>query len=51
MISGNLKVFSVGADWFYREMGEQGIEIYKIDWTPPPEIPEDIARILSAIKG
>lgn len=49
MIKGKLKVFNVGAEWFYMEMKKQDIDIYKIRWSPPVEIPEDISKILSAL--
>jgi hypothetical protein len=48
---GKLKVFNVGADWFYQEMKEQDIDIRPVDWTPPFEVPEDIAGILTSLKG
>ncbi len=51
MLEGKLKVFSVGADWFFREMQEQDMEVHKIDWAPPPETPDDIRDILSLLKG
>jgi len=51
MLKGNLKVFCVGADWFYQEMLAQKIDVKKVEWTPPPEVPEDIASILGALAG
>jgi hypothetical protein len=50
VIEGKLKVFSVGADWFYREMKKQDISLYKIDWSPPIEIPKDVSDILQRLK-
>ncbi len=50
MITGTLKVFSVGTDWFFNELQAQEIDVVKIDWVPPPEIPEDIQGILSSLK-
>ena len=48
---GKLKVFNIGADWFYQEMKGQDIDIMPVDWTPPVEVPGDIAGILQALKG
>jgi len=48
---GRLKVFNVGADWFYEEMKMQEIDIKQVDWTPPHEVPDDIANILASLKG
>ena len=50
-VIGRLKVFNVGADWFYEEMKMQGIDIQQVGWTPPVEVPEDIAGILASLKG
>jgi hypothetical protein len=50
MIEGKLKVFSVGAEWFYQEMDKQDIQLYKIDWTPPIEKPKDISDILTRLR-
>jgi hypothetical protein len=47
---GRLKVFNVGADWFYEEMNAQEIDVKPVDWTPPIEVPDDIGRILSSLK-
>ena len=47
---GRLKVFNVGADWFYEEMKAQEIDVKPVDWTPPIEVPDDIAAILNALK-
>lgn len=49
MIKRNLRVFNVGTDWFFSEMERQGIEMMKVAWTPPPEIPEDIKSILGLL--
>jgi len=49
MIRGNLKVFSVGTDWFFNELQVQEIPVVKIDWTPPPEVPQDIQAILASL--
>ena len=46
MIEGKLKVFSVGAEWFYQEMNKQDIRLY---WTPPIEKPKDINDILKRL--
>ncbi len=51
MIEGKLKVFCVGSDWFMREMESQKIDVSKIEWTPPPELPEDVAKILKKLGG
>ncbi len=48
---GKLKVFNIGADWFYREMKAQDIDVVPVDWTPPAEVPEDIAGILRSLGG
>ena len=48
---GKLKVFNIGADWFYEEMKAQEIDLMPVDWTPPAEVPEDIAGILGALGG
>ena len=48
MIEGKLKVFCVGSDWFMREMGSQKIDVSKVEWTPPPETPEDVAKRILA---
>lgn len=50
MIRKKLKVFSVGSDWFFKEMDKQKIELYKVSWSPPVELPDDIAKILKALK-
>jgi hypothetical protein len=47
---GRLKVFSVGAEWFYDEMKAQDIDVNPVEWIPPVEVPDDIARILSSLK-
>jgi hypothetical protein len=49
MIEGKLKVFAVGAEWFYQEMDKQDIKLYKIDWAPPVELPKDISNILKGL--
>lgn len=51
MIEGELKVFCVGSEWFLREMIGQNIDARKVEWTPPVEVPEDIARILKVLEG
>ncbi|HUH78521.1 MAG TPA: hypothetical protein VLY83_01350 [Methanoregula sp.] len=48
---GKLKVFTIGADWFYEEMVAQEIDAKPVDWVPPAEVPDDIAGILSSLKG
>jgi hypothetical protein len=50
LIEGKLKVFAVGAEWFYQEMKKQDIRLYKIDWAPPLELPKDIGDILKALR-
>ena len=50
MIKGKLKVFSLGADWFYQEMDKQDLDLKKVDWTPPIEVPDDIGDILKSIR-
>jgi len=50
VIEGKLKVFTVGAEWFYQEMNKQDIRLYKIDWAPPVELPKDISDILKALR-
>jgi hypothetical protein len=50
MIEGKLKVFALGAEWFYQEMDKQDMELYKIDWAPPVELPDDISNILKSLK-
>jgi hypothetical protein len=47
---GRLRVFNVGADWFYEEMKAQEIDIQPVDWIPPAEVPDDIAGILASLK-
>jgi hypothetical protein len=49
-VIGRLKVFSVGADWFYEEMKTQDIDVKPVEWIPPVEVPDDIANILSSLK-
>jgi hypothetical protein len=49
LIEGRLKVFNLGADWFYQEMKSQGIDIRRIEWTPPIDIPDDIQDILGKL--
>jgi hypothetical protein len=49
-VIGRLKVFSVGADWFYKEMKAQEIDVKPVEWIPPVEVPDDIASILSSLK-
>jgi hypothetical protein len=51
MIEGKLKVFCVGSDWFLKEMQEQKLDVSKVEWTPPPEQPDDIANILKKLGG
>jgi hypothetical protein len=51
MIEGKLKVFCVGSDWFYREMEAQKLDAKKVDWTPPVEVPKDIASILAKVEA
>jgi hypothetical protein len=46
MIKENLVVFSVGTEWFIAGMKGQGIDVRKVEWSPPPEVPKDIALIL-----
>jgi hypothetical protein len=48
-VIGRLRVFSIGADWFYEEMLAQEIDVKAVDWVPPAEVPEDIARILASL--
>jgi hypothetical protein len=50
MIEGELKVFVVGAEWFYQEMAKQNIQLYKIYWVPPVDVPEDIGNILHSLR-
>lgn len=50
-MKGNLKVFCIGADWFLQEMQAQEIDVKKVEWTPAPEQPSDIANILSKLVG
>ncbi len=50
-MKGNLKVFCVGADWFFQEMQAQDMDVKKVEWVPAPEVPKDIASILGAIAG
>ncbi|MEM3851569.1 MAG: hypothetical protein QXP70_01045 [Methanomassiliicoccales archaeon] len=49
MQKSKLRVVSVGTDWFVPFMEEQGIEVFRIDWSPPVERPKDISAILSKI--
>jgi hypothetical protein len=48
---GKLKVFNIGADWFFQEMKAQDIAIRPVEWAPPFQVPEDIGGILKALKG
>jgi hypothetical protein len=48
---GRLRVFNIGADWFYEEMKAQEIDIRPVEWVPPAEVPDDIAGILASLKG
>jgi hypothetical protein len=51
LIEGELKVFNVGAEWFYEEMNKQNLNLKKIDWAPPIDVPDDISNILNLLKG
>jgi hypothetical protein len=51
MNTGKLKVFCIGSDWFLREMESQKLDVSKVEWTPPPEVPEDVAKILAKLEA
>jgi len=45
-----LKVFSIGSDWFVKSIEGQGVEVIRLDWSPPPRRPKDISSILKKLR-
>ncbi len=45
----NRKVLNVGLRLFAEELRRQGVEVIEVDWSPPPEIEEDLKDILDKL--
>ncbi len=45
----NRKVLNVGLRLFAEELRRQGVEVVEVDWSPPPEIEEDLKDILDKL--
>ena len=45
----NRKVLNVGLRLFAEELRRQGVEVVEVDWSPPPEIGEDLKDILDKL--
>jgi hypothetical protein len=43
------KVLNVGLRLFAEELRRQGVEVVEVDWSPPPEIEEDLKDILDKL--
>ena len=43
------KVLNVGLRLFAEELRRQGVEVIEVDWSPPPEIEEDLKDILDKL--
>lgn len=49
-VERKLKVFNIGTEWFVKSLEGQDIEVVRIEWSPPPESPEDISSILKKLR-
>jgi hypothetical protein len=45
----NRKVLNIGLSLFAEELRRQGVEVVEVDWSPPPEIEEDLKDILDKL--
>jgi uncharacterized UPF0146 family protein len=45
----NRKVLNIGLSLFAEELRRQGIDVVEVDWSPPPEIEEDLKDILNKL--
>ena len=45
----NRKVLNVGLRLFAEELRRQGVEVIEVDWSPSPEIEEDLKDILDKL--
>jgi len=45
----NRKVLNIGLSLFAEELRHQGIDVVEVDWSPPPEIEEDLKDILNKL--
>jgi hypothetical protein len=45
----NRKVLNIGLRLFAEELRRQGIDVVEVDWSPPPEIEEDLKDILNKL--
>lgn len=43
------KVLNVGLKLFAEGLRRQGVEVVEVDWSPPPEIEEDLKDILDKL--
>ena len=43
------KVLNVGLRLFAEELRRQGVEVVEVDWSPHPEIEEDLKDILDKL--
>jgi uncharacterized UPF0146 family protein len=45
----NRKVLNIGLSLFAEELRRQGVDVVEVDWSPPPEIEEDLKDILDKL--
>jgi hypothetical protein len=45
----NRKVLNIGLSLFAEELRRQGVEVVEVDWSPTPEIEEDLKDILDKL--
>ncbi len=49
LLEGPLKVVNVGLAGFAVELGQQGVEVVQVDWSPPADGDPKLADLLSKL--
>lgn len=49
MLEGPLKVVNVGLEGFAEELGQQGVEVVHVNWSPPADGDPKLADLLSKL--
>lgn len=50
MAQTKLKVINIGTEWFVPFLEEQGVNVLRVEWSPPVERPSDITSILRKLR-
>ena len=49
ILTERFTVIAIGLRLFADELRSQGVEVLEVEWSPPPELEQDIKRILERI--